>query len=324
VVTNLQPFNLKVFIMFKHFILTLLFLSFFLFGCGGQEKANFYEGQRFIAVDFTRDGSILAGISKDGSVVLWDPVKQSKIQSIDVKENRVTALSFNKDGSLLALGQDNGQIRLLTIPDGIDKDTFKTGATKVKAVSFSPDGKSLAIANKLGIEIWATSNFKKTTTLPKSGQMQEIAWTPDSKNLIAGGSDFNLNIIPMDGTAKTSLKGHTKAVSAVAFSSDGKLFASGDRSGKIRIWTWGEKSPTSKEFQAHQGGVDSISFSADGTILASAGRDALVKTWHTQSAEPLQIFKGHLNDVKGVAFNPDGKTIASAGLDGTVKIWEVK
>lgn len=311
--------------MFKSFLPVTVLLGFFLvIGCGKQEKVNFNEGQRFIAVDFTRDGSILAGISKDGSVVLWDPVKQSKIQSIDTKENRVTALNFNKDGSLLALGQDNGQIRLLTIPDGVDKDTFKTGATKVKAVSFSPDGKSLAIANKLGIEIWATSNFKKTSTLPKSGQMQEIAWAPDSKSLIAGGSDFNLNIIPVDGSAKTSLKGHTKAVSAVAFSSDGKLYASGDRSGKIRIWTLTAKSPTSIEIEAHRGGVDSLSFSPDGSILASAGRDTLVKSWATQSAEPLQIFKGHLDDVKGVAFNPDGKTIASAGLDGTVKIWEVK
>ena len=210
------------------------------------------------------------------------------------------------------------------MPGGEEKQTLKSGTATIKALAFSPDGKNIAIASKQAIEIWSTANFKKTSSLAKSGQMQELAWTPDSKTILSGGSDFNLHVYSIDGSSQSIIKGHIKAISALAVSKDGKKAASGDRAGKILLWEWGAKNPVSTEITAHQGGVDSLSFSSDASILASAGRDDLVKTWSTSNSENLQTFKGHKNDVRGVVFAPDGKSIASAGLDGTVKIWEVK
>lgn len=309
----------------KTFYSLLLVVSFAMtLGCGGQEKVNFKEAQQFLAVDFNNEGTILAGISKSGTIILWDSIKQSKIQSLESKDRKASSLDYNKDGSLLAVGQDGGQVQILSMPDGEEKQTLTSGTATIKALAFSPDGKSLAIASKQAIEIWSTATFKKTSSLPKSGQMQELAWTPDSKSILSGGSDFNLHVYSVDGSSQSNLKGHTKAISALAVSKDGKKVASGDRAGKILLWDWGTKNPGSKEITAHQGGVDSLSFSPDANQLASAGRDDLVKTWNTYSADMLQTFKGHKNDVRGVVFSPDGSTIASAGLDGTVKIWEVK
>lgn len=309
----------------KTFYSLLLVVSFAMtLGCGGQEKVNFKEAQQFLAVDFNNEGTILAGISKSGTIILWDSIKQSKIQSLESKDRKASSLDYNKDGSLLAVGQDGGQVQILSMPDGEEKQTLTSGTATIKALAFSPDGKSLAIASKQAIEIWSTATFKKTSSLPKSGQMQELAWTPDSKSILSGGSDFNLHVYSVDGSSQSILKGHTKAISALAVSKDGKKVASGDRAGKILLWDWGTKNPGSKEITAHQGGVDSLSFSPDANQLASAGRDDLVKTWNTYSADMLQTFKGHKNDVRGVVFSPDGSTIASAGLDGTVKIWEVK
>lgn len=309
----------------KAFYSCFLVVSFVMIaGCGGQEKVNFKEGQQFLAVAFNNEGTLLAGISKSGNVILWDPIKQAKIKSLELKGRKTLSLDFNKDGSLLAIGQDGGQIQILSMLDGEEKQTLKSGTAAIKALAFSPDGKSLAIASKQAIEIWSTTTFKKTATLAKSGQMQELVWTPDSKTLLSGGSDFNLHVYSVDGTSQSILKVHSKAISALAVSKDGKKVASGDRAGKILLWDWGTKNPSSKEITAHQGGVDSLSFSSDASQLASAGRDTLVKTWSTSSTDILQTFKGHKNDVRGVVFAPDGLTIASACLDGTIKIWEVK
>ena len=311
--------------MFKYVIPLFLFGLFAtISGCGGQEKANFKEAQQFIAVDFNNEGTILAGISKNGTIILWDSVKQAKLQSLESKDRKASSLDFNKDGSLLAVGQDGGNVQIVSIPDGDEKQVIKSGTSIIKAIAFSPDGKSLAIASNKAIEIWSTTNFKKSFTLAKSAQMQELIWTPDSKSILSGGSDFDLHVYAIDGTYQNILKGHTKAISALAVSKDGKKVASGDRAGKVRVWDWGGKNPSSKDFEGHLGGVDSLSFSPDASILASAGRDDLVKTWNTSSLENLQTFKGHKNDVRGVVFAPDSQTIASAGLDGFVKIWEIK
>ncbi len=309
----------------KPFYSLLLFVSFAMtLGCGGQEKVNFKEAQQFLAVDFNNEGTILAGISKNGAIILWDSLKQAKIKTLESKDRKVSSLDFNKDGSLLAVGQDGGQVQILSMPEGEEKQALKSGTATIKALAFSPDGKNIAIASKQAIEIWSTNNFKKTSSFAKSGQMQELVWTPDSKSILAGGSDFNLHVYSIDGTSQTILKGHTKAISALAVSKDGKKVATGDRGGRILIWEWGSKNLASTEITAHQGGVDSLSFSSDASKLASAGRDDLVKTWSTSNSENLQTFKGHKNDVRGVVFAPDGLSIASASLDGTVKIWEVK
>ena len=89
--------------MLTRFFVFAVMLTFSLvLGCGGQEKVNFKESQQFLAVDFNNEGTILAGISKTGAVILWDAIKQSKIQSLESKDRKASSLDFNKDGSLLA------------------------------------------------------------------------------------------------------------------------------------------------------------------------------------------------------------------------------
>ena len=296
-----------------------------LLGCGGEEKANFkVSGQQFIAVDFSKDGSILAGIGKDGAINFWDPIKQKQILVVSAGDKRPTTLAFNPDGKTLALGHLDGDIRLIKTDDGEELQTVKTGNGQIKSMSFSGDGKYLALARKSSLEILPSSSFKKSQSFNCPSAIDAVTWTVDGKTVLAGCSDNNIYLFSLDGGKRLALKGHKKAVSAVCYSREGKMLASADRSGRIRIWPNPEKSQDSKEINAHAGAVTSISISPDGETIASSGTDNLVKTWDSKSGENLQIFKGHKNDVRGVAFAPDGKTVGSAGLDGTIKLWEIK
>lgn len=112
-------------------------------GCGGQEKVNFKEGQRFLAVDFNSDGTILAGISKTGAIILWDAIKQAKIKTLESKDRKASSLDFNTDGSLLAVGQDGGQVQILSMPDGEEKQTPRANLTAARK-HFASYRKSLA------------------------------------------------------------------------------------------------------------------------------------------------------------------------------------
>src|SRR5256885_5751292 len=76
---------------------------------------------------------------------------------------------------------------------------------------------------------------------------------------------------------------HPGAVFSLAWSPDGRLLASGDFAGALRLWELQPSGP----------------------------------------ARCVQTLWGHSNWVRGLAFAPDGSLLASASWDGSVKLWEV-
>jgi hypothetical protein len=122
---------------------------------------------------------------------------------------------------------------------------------------------------------------------------------------------------------RATLKGHELTVLSVASSPDGKILASADAGGTIRLWD----TATDKELavlKEHTASVRCVRFSPNGKVLASAGmNDKTVRLWDVSTGKELAILKGHQGPVEAVAFNPDGKTVASGSHDRTVRIWDV-
>jgi WD40 repeat protein len=120
---------------------------------------------------------------------------------------------------------------------------------------------------------------------------------------------------------------HGSQVSAVAFSSDGKLLASAGHDCRVRLWevSTGQQLRVFTNFQTT---VTSVAFSPDGHTLAATEWGGLVGSLHLLdvTGAPHRTFPaGRLGGVEGapLAFSPDGKVLASGNASGLLILWDV-
>jgi len=96
---------------------------------------------------------------------------------------------------------------------------------------------------------------------PRTGQ---VTW-PDRKVVATGDGSFIILLDAATGKELRHFAGHAGRVTAVAFSLDGKLLASGSKDKSVRLWDI----QTGKEVVriAQQAPVESLRFTADGRML---------------------------------------------------------
>jgi WD40 repeat protein len=108
----------------------------------------------------------------------------------------------------------------------------------------------------------------------------------------------------------------------VAFSPDGKIFASGSSDQTIKLWDIATGAEL-RTLRGHTYSVLSVAFSPDGKLLASGSVDNMIKLWDVLTGQVRLTLPGHRNQVNSVVFSPDGQILASGSADGLVKLWNV-
>lgn len=149
----------------------------------------------------------------------------------------------------------------------------------------------------------------------------EMVWrfATDAEELASGGADLALWDVPTGSELRRVTQ--PSWVTAVAFSTDGKLLASGHDDGTIRLWD----TRSLKErlhLSAHPAAVSTLAFSPDGSRLASAGEDRAIRIWEVNTGKAAATLMGHPDRIPSLAWHPSGNWLVSAGWDTTARIWQ--
>lgn len=189
------------------------------------------------------------------------------------------------------------------------------------------------------------------------GEVKDFEFSPDGTRL-AVATTIGIWIYDGHTGEELAVPGYTDFVRSIAFSPDGKTFASPSKRTALYLWD----TDTGKQkriitgsgasvmrlrfspdglllagananssvylWDPHTGthrfnfASDNMSFSPDGSTLATVnGKDLLL--WDTLTGQQKQTFTGHSSGVRSVLFSPDGAMLVSGSKDGTVSLWHI-
>jgi len=126
---------------------------------------------------------------------------------------------------------------------------------------------------------------------------------------------------PRHTTARTTLKGHTAAVSTLAYSTNGRL-VSGANNGSVIVWNQANGQPL-HTFQQQKGNVRALALTADDRLLAAVADDRTLKLWNLADGEPLNGPQGNVGQLFALHFADDGKTLTTCSYDRLVRRWDM-
>jgi WD40 repeat protein len=199
--------------------------------------------------------------------------------------------------------------------------------------AFDPSGRFLFAGGRdCGVLLVELSSGKTSTLAGHEGWVGLVARAGSGLVLTA---DQTGHVIAWDCAGKVpeqrwAAESHPVAVQGLSVSADGKLFATGDRNGTVRVWQASDGKRL-HELPGIDHSVTAVAWHPDGKRLFTADRQPKkprVKRWDVATGkEQLSIDVAELSGyrrvediewggIRGLAASPDGKQIVACGRSG--------
>jgi RNA polymerase sigma factor (sigma-70 family) len=292
------------------------------------------------AVNFLRfspDGANLVSLGPERRLLRWDLATQTPRRQFSWTATGWSVFALSPDGhTLAACGWPHYELHLWDTRTGKAGRLLGKFPNRIAAIAFSPDSRLLASANeKDGIHVWDVRDGKEIRHIKGfTSGMMGLRFSPDSKALACGIWARNKPSLRLwnvaDGKERCAFDCFD-SIGSLAFSSDGKVLATGIANNRynslVRLWD----TASGKELCHHTGhrdDVGAIAFSPDGKLVASGAGSAgyldnSVHIWEAATGQLIRRFEGHHSCVNSVAFAPDGLTVASGAGDSTILLWDI-
>lgn len=201
--------------------------------------------------EFVQGTGRVVTASADQTAGLWDVAAGKRIQTYAQHTGPLYSLAVSRDGRTLVTGAQDNTLRVWDLPMSLPLVRLAEMKVGLTDLSLSPDGRSLIV----------------TTA---DGQVRTL----------------DLSTQPAGPGART---GHGPEATCAAWKSDGSVFATGDSSGRIFLWSPDLEAPLSI-LSAQQSPITSLQFINGNQQLLSLSADGAARTWQLMTPPARTLY----------------------------------
>lgn len=209
-----------------------------LFGLEGQRLAELPGGSAWVEhLAWTQDGSKLA-TAAGRTVRLWSREGQALLET-EKHESTVTGVQWSRNGDRLATSCYGG-VRLWPVAEGAQAQHLPWKGSLI-SLAWSPDNLYLACGSQdCSVHFWRLASGQDSEMTGYPAKPKALSWSATSTLLATSGADvvlvWDFSGKGPEGTAPLQLKGHKALCSALAFSPEQTVLASGSEDSSVLVW----------------------------------------------------------------------------------------
>jgi WD40 repeat protein len=283
------------------------------------------------SVAFSPNRRLLASSSDDGTIRLWDVRSQRELgRPLWHYRGVINAVAFSPDGREIASGACDGTVRLWDVRTHRQLGSaLLAGRDRacVNGLAFSPDGRMLVSGSDFGdgrVRLWDVRRHTQLGSAfgqPGNG-FNDVAFSPDSHTVVAAVNVHGYwgAVVLWDVRSHRQLGQPGRVglqVLTVAFSPNGRLIASGDAKGGVRLWNARGRRRRGALYENQLEMVQGVAFNRDGHTLAACFHFGTLRVWDVRSQRKLADRE---IEATSLAFSRDGRMLAIGDSDGTIRL----
>lgn len=295
------------------------------------------KGDKFLSAG---GGNEEDSTKRDYSIRMWSVKSGLELMRIEGHESTVRCLDVNKTGTLAVSAGYDDVLRLWDLTTGRQIRSYVGHSADVNTVRFSPDNRTIISAgDDETVRIWDVNRAAEIRQLKQvrakessasRHKIYSVAACPITGRIFAGGTRSAIEMWEPERKAESSAtepvqlyRGHTKGVTSLCVSPDGKKLISGSWDKTVRVWDI-ESGKLLHTISAHTKQVWSVALSGDGKQIVSASFDGTVQMHELTSGKSVRVLKEAANELWVTAISPDGETVIAGSEDRKVFLWNLK
>lgn len=279
------------------------------------------------AVAYGPSGRILVAGGSDGRVLVVDAISLSVTHELLAHSDEVTAMAVHPEEKFFASASKDRTVRVWDLATLEVKALLRGFTEGVTGVCFSPDGEQVAATSlDKSTRIFGTTTGKEIKALLAEVPVMSCAYFPGGGKLMVGAANSVVQVYDTEKwvpDGKPFKGSHGNWVSSVAFSANGKTFASGCLDRSVSTWDL-RKGKEKSTFSGGRAWVQAVQVSPNGDYVLSSSRDGSVVVRGVEASEDAAVLCGRGAPLNDLAIFSRGTRLAAACADGTLQVWAMQ